>query len=97
MQRKLASIRFNAPIAIYSHQQGDWRRYALVVETAGSGVPLQSGEKIVPDLDYTSPWRIAYATAAARPGTSSLTNILLRCRLAVRGLIISISATSRSV
>ncbi len=44
-----------------------------------------------------NPCRRARATAAVRPDTSSLLKMLLRCRLTVRGLITSVSATMRSV
>src|SRR5262249_27803217 len=45
----------------------------------------------------TNPYRIAQAVAAARLGTANLRKMLLMCRLTVRLLIASISATLRSV
>src|SRR5947209_10301099 len=44
--------------------------------------------------NYTIPCLIAYATAAALPGTSNFIKILLRWRLTVLGLRTRISATS---
>ncbi len=65
------------------------------------GVPIDRVRPVFIPLIYqhypTSPCRMAKATAAALPGTSSLTKMLLRCRLTVRWLMMSVSATSRSV
>src|SRR5712691_6317502 len=59
--------------------------------------PSREAAPPAPRWYYTNPWRMPYATAAARPGTSNFTKVLLRWRLTVRGLITSVSATSRSV